>query len=255
MEELLRAHRGGTLRELFGCGTAAVITPVGTLGWKGEDIAVNGGQPGEIARRLLRGDHRHPVRARARQARLDDRGLSRPHGRPARSPLRAAAARAGARGGRRGGDHRAARGGGRARRGRRAGCARTARPAGRASARRRSPASRSPASWPSRRRTTWSASPATRRPAAASSAPSSSTPIAAARAWGSALLLSALHAMRAEGYGYAIIGWASSIDFYKRVGRRGGDRRLRPRDLPGQAAALSEPQKRSREMRPSWWPT
>jgi GNAT superfamily N-acetyltransferase len=34
---------------------------------------------------------------------------------------------------------------------------------------------------------------------------------------GRALLLSALHAMRAEGYGYAIIGWASSIDFYKRA--------------------------------------
>ena len=53
MEELLRAHRGGTLREIFGCGTAAVITPVGTLGWKGEEVVVNGGQPGEIARRLL----------------------------------------------------------------------------------------------------------------------------------------------------------------------------------------------------------
>jgi branched-chain amino acid aminotransferase len=53
MEELLRAHRGGTLREMFGCGTAAVITPVGTLGWKGEDVVINGGQPGEIARRLL----------------------------------------------------------------------------------------------------------------------------------------------------------------------------------------------------------
>jgi len=34
---------------------------------------------------------------------------------------------------------------------------------------------------------------------------------------GRALLLSALHAMHAEGYGYAIIGWASSIDFYKRA--------------------------------------
>jgi branched-chain amino acid aminotransferase len=53
MEELLRAHRGGSLREIFGCGTAAVITPVGTLGWKGENIPINGGQPGEIARRLL----------------------------------------------------------------------------------------------------------------------------------------------------------------------------------------------------------
>jgi branched-chain amino acid aminotransferase len=52
MEELLRAHRGGSLREIFGCGTAAVITPVGTLGWKGEDVTVNGGEPGEIAHRL-----------------------------------------------------------------------------------------------------------------------------------------------------------------------------------------------------------
>jgi GNAT superfamily N-acetyltransferase len=34
---------------------------------------------------------------------------------------------------------------------------------------------------------------------------------------GRALLLAALHAMRAEGYGYAIVGWASSIDFYQRT--------------------------------------
>jgi len=34
---------------------------------------------------------------------------------------------------------------------------------------------------------------------------------------GRALLLSALHAMHAEGYGYAIVGWADSIDFYKRT--------------------------------------
>ncbi|HVV51716.1 MAG TPA: GNAT family N-acetyltransferase [Polyangia bacterium] len=37
------------------------------------------------------------------------------------------------------------------------------------------------------------------------------------RGVGKALLLSALHAMRAEGYGYAIIGWASSIAFYQRA--------------------------------------
>jgi len=52
MEELIAAHRAGTLREVFGCGTAAVITPVGTLGWKGEDIVINDGQPGELSRRL-----------------------------------------------------------------------------------------------------------------------------------------------------------------------------------------------------------
>jgi GNAT superfamily N-acetyltransferase len=37
------------------------------------------------------------------------------------------------------------------------------------------------------------------------------------RGIGRALLLAALHAMRDEGYAYAIIGWASSIDFYKRT--------------------------------------
>lgn len=37
------------------------------------------------------------------------------------------------------------------------------------------------------------------------------------RGVGRALLLAALHAMRAEGYAYAIIGWASSIEFYQRT--------------------------------------
>jgi branched-chain amino acid aminotransferase len=34
-------------------GTAAVITPVGALGWKGEDIAINDGKPGEASQRLF----------------------------------------------------------------------------------------------------------------------------------------------------------------------------------------------------------
>jgi len=37
------------------------------------------------------------------------------------------------------------------------------------------------------------------------------------RGVGKALLIAALHAMRAEGYAYAIIGWASSIDFYRKA--------------------------------------
>jgi GNAT superfamily N-acetyltransferase len=37
------------------------------------------------------------------------------------------------------------------------------------------------------------------------------------RGVGRALLLAALHAMRAEGYAYAIIGWVSSVDFYRRA--------------------------------------
>ena len=34
---------------------------------------------------------------------------------------------------------------------------------------------------------------------------------------GSALLLSCLHAMYTQGYGYAIIGWAGPVDFYRRT--------------------------------------
>ncbi len=52
-DELLAAERDGRLREVFGCGTAAVITPVGTLGWKGGTLIVNGGQPGDLSRRLF----------------------------------------------------------------------------------------------------------------------------------------------------------------------------------------------------------
>jgi GNAT superfamily N-acetyltransferase len=37
------------------------------------------------------------------------------------------------------------------------------------------------------------------------------------RGVGAGLLLAALHAMHAEGYAYAIVGWASEVDFYRRV--------------------------------------
>jgi GNAT superfamily N-acetyltransferase len=37
------------------------------------------------------------------------------------------------------------------------------------------------------------------------------------RGVGHALLLVTLEAMRAQGYAYAIIGWASSVDFYRRA--------------------------------------
>jgi branched-chain amino acid aminotransferase len=53
MDEVLAAHRSGTLREVFGCGTAAVITPVGELGWKGESMTIGDGTPGDAARRLV----------------------------------------------------------------------------------------------------------------------------------------------------------------------------------------------------------
>jgi branched-chain amino acid aminotransferase len=45
------AHRG-TLREVWGTGTAAVISPVGELSYKGERIVINGGRIGELTHRL-----------------------------------------------------------------------------------------------------------------------------------------------------------------------------------------------------------
>jgi GNAT superfamily N-acetyltransferase len=37
------------------------------------------------------------------------------------------------------------------------------------------------------------------------------------RGIGAALLLSALHALAAEGHAYAIVGWASELEFYRKV--------------------------------------
>ena len=55
VSELRAAASAGTLREVFGAGTAAVISPVGTLGTALGEIMVGDGQPGELARRLHAG--------------------------------------------------------------------------------------------------------------------------------------------------------------------------------------------------------
>jgi branched-chain amino acid aminotransferase len=52
VEELLRAQRSGALKEVFGTGTAAVISPVGELGWKGQRFVVADGRPGEVSQKL-----------------------------------------------------------------------------------------------------------------------------------------------------------------------------------------------------------
>jgi hypothetical protein len=51
--ELRAAAAAGTLHEVFGAGTAAVISPVGALGTAAGEITIGDGQPGEVARRLL----------------------------------------------------------------------------------------------------------------------------------------------------------------------------------------------------------
>jgi branched-chain amino acid aminotransferase len=52
IDEVQEAARRGTLREVWGTGTAAVISPVGELAYRGERIVVNGGRIGELTQRL-----------------------------------------------------------------------------------------------------------------------------------------------------------------------------------------------------------
>jgi branched-chain amino acid aminotransferase len=52
IDEVVEAAGKGTLREVWGTGTAAVISPVGELSYKGQRIAINGGKIGELTQRL-----------------------------------------------------------------------------------------------------------------------------------------------------------------------------------------------------------
>ncbi len=52
VQEFKAAHRRGDLKEVFGTGTAAVISPVGELGFEGEQLIINKGEPGPIALKL-----------------------------------------------------------------------------------------------------------------------------------------------------------------------------------------------------------
>ncbi|WP_391207912.1 branched-chain amino acid aminotransferase [Psychrobacillus sp. L4] len=52
MEEIREAYRTGKLDEAFGTGTAAVISPIGELRWKGELFYVNNGETGELSKKL-----------------------------------------------------------------------------------------------------------------------------------------------------------------------------------------------------------
>jgi branched-chain amino acid aminotransferase len=52
IDEIRAAHAKGTLKEVFGSGTAAVISPVGELEIEGEHLAINDGKPGALSLRL-----------------------------------------------------------------------------------------------------------------------------------------------------------------------------------------------------------
>ena len=50
--ELIEAAESGALEEAWGCGTAAVISPIGVLRFGGEDHAVRGGGIGPVSQAL-----------------------------------------------------------------------------------------------------------------------------------------------------------------------------------------------------------
>lgn len=52
IDEVLSGIQDGTITEVFGTGTAAVISPVGLLHYKGQDYVVNNGQVGSITKEI-----------------------------------------------------------------------------------------------------------------------------------------------------------------------------------------------------------
>ena len=64
-DEWAKKAESGELTEVFACGTAAVITPVGSVLHADGGFEINGGQPGPITMQLRAGADRHPVRTQA----------------------------------------------------------------------------------------------------------------------------------------------------------------------------------------------
>ncbi len=52
IDEVYETHKKGTLKEIFGSGTAAVVSPVGKLSYKGEMITINNNEIGEWSQYL-----------------------------------------------------------------------------------------------------------------------------------------------------------------------------------------------------------
>ena len=52
VKEVAEAAEKGTLKECFGTGTAAVVSPVGELVWEDKHIVVSGGEMGKLTGEL-----------------------------------------------------------------------------------------------------------------------------------------------------------------------------------------------------------
>ena len=52
IDEVVEAHGRGKLEEVWGTGTAAVISPVGELAYQGKKMVINGGKIGPLTQKL-----------------------------------------------------------------------------------------------------------------------------------------------------------------------------------------------------------
>ncbi|NLM72967.1 MAG: branched-chain amino acid aminotransferase [Clostridiaceae bacterium] len=52
IEEVFEANEKGLLKEAFGTGTAAVISPIGELCWNEKSVSINNGRIGELSQKL-----------------------------------------------------------------------------------------------------------------------------------------------------------------------------------------------------------
>ncbi|MCK5680462.1 branched-chain amino acid aminotransferase [bacterium] len=53
IDEVMQAGKDGSLKEMFGTGTAAVISPVGSIHYKDSDAIINNGKVGELSQKLF----------------------------------------------------------------------------------------------------------------------------------------------------------------------------------------------------------
>ena len=52
VDELVSAMQSGKLEEAWGCGTAAVVSPIGKLAYGDEEYVINEGKIGEVTQKL-----------------------------------------------------------------------------------------------------------------------------------------------------------------------------------------------------------
>ena len=53
IDELMEAGKTGALKEAWGTGTAAVISPIGELCYKGDKVTINNFKTGELTQKLF----------------------------------------------------------------------------------------------------------------------------------------------------------------------------------------------------------